>query len=118
MALTKATLTRHELNGLRVRVAAATDPGLVGVSGRVVVETERTLHIEDEANGSVRIRQVPKRGTTFEFAVEDDDRSATDGRGLGPAGEEPETEVVTVEGRRLVARPARRSERRSDPIWR
>ncbi|WP_142858292.1 ribonuclease P protein component 1 [Salinigranum halophilum] len=65
MPLTPETLTRHELNGLPVEVKAAANPDLVGIAGRVVVETMRTLHIDD---GS-RVRQVPKQGTTFEFRL-------------------------------------------------
>jgi ribonuclease P protein subunit POP4 len=65
MPLTPETLTRHELNGLRVRVVDARNADLVGIAGRIVVETMRTLHVDC---GS-RVRQVPKRGTTFEFAL-------------------------------------------------
>ncbi|MFW6317801.1 MAG: ribonuclease P protein subunit [Halorubrum sp.] len=65
MALTPDTLTRHELNGLPVRVADAANPDLVGISGRVVVETMRTFHVDD----GCRVRQVPKAGSCFEFAI-------------------------------------------------
>ncbi|WP_224268248.1 ribonuclease P protein component 1 [Haloprofundus salinisoli] len=82
MALTPERLTRHELNGLPVRVAAADNPDLVGIVGRVVVETMQTLHVdcdvpaaarlfgEEIAERGARVVQVPKRGTTFEFALE------------------------------------------------
>lgn len=65
MSLTPETLTRHELNGLPVRVADAASADAVGISGRVVLETMQMLHIDD---GS-RVRQVPKQGTTFEFCL-------------------------------------------------
>ncbi|PSQ15445.1 ribonuclease P [Halobacteriales archaeon QS_8_69_26] len=111
MALTPETLPRHELNGLYVRVVEATDPGLVGVEGRVVVETAGTLHVEDRARDGVV--QVGKRGATFEFAIEASDP------GSHPAdAEKCGTEHVTVDGHRLTARPARRTERRGDPTWR
>lgn len=114
MPLTPESLPRHELIGLRVRVVAAGDPGLVGAAGRVVVETTRTLHIEDHCRGDRRVRQVPKRGTTFEFELEGiDAASVTDG--AAPSGD---GEFVTVEGARLVARPARRTERTGDSTWR
>jgi len=102
MPLTAATLPRHELIGLPVRVAAASNPDLIGVSGEVVMETTRTLSVEGEtARGTTRVWQVPKAEATFEFELSDDD-----------------TQVVTVEGERLVARPARRTERTGDSKWR
>lgn len=65
MVLTPETLTRHELNGRPVRVVDAASADYVGIRGRVVLETMQTLQIDD---GS-RVRQVPKRGTTFEFRL-------------------------------------------------
>ena len=69
MALTPDTLTRHELNGLPVRVADAANADLVGISGRIVVETMKTFHVDDGR----RVRQVPKSGSRFEFAIQTDD---------------------------------------------
>ena len=86
---TPETVLAHELVGLPARVVEATNADLVGVSGRVVRETTNTLGIEG-ADGRVRV--VPKAGATFEFEL--------------PAGE-----FVVVSGRRLVARPARRTQR-------
>ncbi|WP_152042720.1 ribonuclease P protein component 1 [Salinigranum salinum] len=68
MRLTPETLTRHELNGLSTEVVDAPNPDLIGIAGRVVVETMRTLQIDDGA----RVRQVPKEGTTFEFRLPTD----------------------------------------------
>lgn len=65
MAITPETLTRHELNGLPIRVVDAASADFVGIGGRVVLETMQTLQVDD---GS-RVRQVPKRGTTFEFRL-------------------------------------------------
>jgi len=118
--ITAATLPRHELNGLQVRVVDADDPGVVGLEGRVVVETTQTLHVEGRDG---RVRQVPKRGTSFEFAVREPDPSAVPT--VAGAGTESEVEDaaddvdhVLVEGDRLVARPARRTERGGDSRWR
>jgi ribonuclease P protein subunit POP4 len=97
MALDPATLPRHELVGLHVEVVEATDSGLVGIAGEVVRETANTLGIEPSRNG--RVRQVPKEAATFRFTLEDGQR-------------------VVVEGERLVARPAERTERRGDSTWR
>ena len=102
MPLTPETLPRHELVGLVVRVAAADDPGAVGIEGTVVAEPTETLGIEREdrpRSEEPRVSTVPKSGATFEFRL-------------------PSGGVVTVEGRRLVARPARRTENTGDSKWR
>ncbi len=101
--LTPERLPRHELIGLSAAVVAAADEGFVGIDGRVVAETTRTLSIESRA-GAVRVRQVPKAGTTFEFDL---------------AGTPDATDdVVRVAGDRLEARPARRTETTGDTQWR
>ena len=59
-------VARGELIGLAVRVAGSTDKGLIGMSGKVVDETLRTLTIaRDDARESV----VGKVGQTFEFTT-------------------------------------------------
>lgn len=108
--ITAETLPRHELNGLQVRVVDADDPGIAGVEGRVVVETTQTLHVEDRDG---RVRQVPKRGSTFEFAIREPEPSA-----VPAVAGTSDAEHVLVEGDRLVARPARRTERGGDSRWR
>ena len=126
--ITAATLPRHELNGLSVRVVDADDPGRAGIEGRVAVETTKTLHVEGRDG---RVRQVPKRGSTFEFAVRTADPSVAPEREVAVAGVEGATtattaaattdedaERVLVDGSRLVARPARRTERGGDSRWR
>ena len=95
MPLTPETLPRHELVGLDVEVVAASNPDVVGISGRVVGETTQTLAIE----GADRVWHVPKDSATFAFTLEADT-------------------VVRVEGERLVARPARRTENTGDSQWR
>jgi ribonuclease P protein subunit POP4 len=102
--LAPETLVRHELAGLRVRVVDAAHEGYVGIEGTVVDETTNTLLIGTDGDSGVM--QVQKAGTTFEFALPGDD----DG--------EAETSYVVVEGARLVARPARRTELTGDSKWR
>lgn len=60
------TIARGELIGLPVRVAAANDAGLVGLSGTVIDETLRTLTVRREDG---RESRLSKTGTTFEFAT-------------------------------------------------
>lgn len=89
------TLPRHELAGLHVAVVDSPDAGLVGTSGEVVDETTNTLLVRT-ASGT---KQVPKAAATFRFRLGDDTH-------------------VRVEGTRLVARPARRTEVTGDSRWR
>ncbi|WP_114578101.1 ribonuclease P protein component 1 [Saliphagus sp. LR7] len=147
MALTPETLVRHELNGLPVRVAESDDPSRVGLSGRVVVETTNTLQVETRSGGSRRVVTVPKEGSVFEFAITDDaagderspgtafkladaqpsdsvesgvedraDGAAVGCRAFGHAAGE-NVAYVTVDGSRLLSRPARRTETSGDSPW-
>jgi ribonuclease P protein subunit POP4 len=141
MPLTPETLTRHELNGLSVRVVDAANPDLVGIEGRVVAETQGTLSIASDT----RVRQVPKRGSTFEFALTDESADLTKGSGTafkrgsetagvrsGQSGSSGETHspdsgetprecesvaYVTVDGARLLSRPELRTEKAGDSKW-
>jgi len=110
--LTAETLPRHELVGLHVRVVDASDPTLVGCEGEVVSETTNTLVVSTAREGREGSRsvRVPKAVATFEFRLDDpvEDGSTTDGS---------EAEYVVVDGERLVARPARRTERTGDSPW-
>jgi len=108
MPVTPASLVRHELVGLEVSVTAASNPDLLAIDGEVVLETTKTVGIQTDASvesaagdedGSDRVSHVPKDGTTFTFVL--------------PSGEE-----VDVEGRRLVGRPARRTENTGAHTWR
>jgi len=63
--LTPETITRHELIGLPVSVAAADSDAHAGTAGRVVGETTRTLLVRTRSGDE----RVPKAGTTFEFDV-------------------------------------------------
>jgi len=142
MPLTPETITKHELAGLRVRVAAATNPSLEAIEGRVVAETMRTLTVESAS----RSWQVPKQGTTFEFeltneaAVSDKEAgtssklgSETAGVRSGQSGSTAEQRsgarrnvsddgeggaYVTVDGTNLLSRPALRTEIGGNSKWR
>ncbi|MDZ7701443.1 MAG: ribonuclease P protein component 1 [Halobacteriales archaeon] len=94
MAITPQSLVRHELVGLAVSVVESTNPDLVGLAGTVVGETTNTLRVE----GDDRVRTVPKAAATLAFEL-------------------PDGERVTVEGARLVARPARRTQTAGGSIW-
>ncbi|MGA9401261.1 ribonuclease P protein component 1 [Haladaptatus sp.] len=142
MPLTPETITKHELAGLRVRVASATNPSLESIEGRVVSETMNTLTVESAS----RSWQVPKQGTTFEFELTDEAaasvkeagtaskrRSETAGVRSGQSGlfSESRSEArrnasdggegvayVTVDGTNLLSRPALRTEIGGNSKWR
>ncbi|WP_435359059.1 ribonuclease P protein component 1 [Haloarchaeobius sp. DFWS5] len=138
MALTPETLPRHELNGLYVEVVDASNPDLVGIAGRIVIETMQTVHVEcvapearrqrdgdefavEHADGESRVRQVPKQGTVFQFRLTDEtadfkkESGTTSKPGL-PTGDD--VAYVTVDGVRLLSRPALRTETKGDSKWR
>jgi ribonuclease P protein subunit POP4 len=133
MPLTPETLPRHELAGLHVEVVESTDPSRVGIAGRVVAETTRTLRVERDSG----VATVPKRGTRFAFRLErSTDEAAGSRERPGIASELPPETVgtasaspdqsdgcegatyVTVDGDVLLSRPARRSEQGVDTTWR
>jgi ribonuclease P protein subunit POP4 len=127
MALTPETIARHELNGLHVAVVDAANPDLVGIAGRVVSETRNTLVVTGESD----TRVVPKETAVFEFAITDeaaghDEWSGTasklgwDTAGVRAGQSESGDGVayVTVDGDRLLSRPALRTETAGDSKWR
>ena len=116
MKPTPETLTRHELVGLHVRVVSASNPSLVGIEGRVVAETMHTLSVES-ADAS-RVWQVQKQGTKFEFALTDETADARERSGTTSKPATGEDAVyVTVDGAKLLSRPALRTETGVDSKW-
>ena len=88
------TLPRHELVGLHAEVVESRNADLVGIAGDVVDETMRTLVVA----GASDTKQVPKAAAMFRFHLNG--------------------ERVIVDGERLVARPARRTETTTPNKWR
>lgn len=68
-------MVRHELIGLRARVAKSTDPSQKGVSGKIVDETFNTIVIETK-NGEKRL---PKENCVFVVRLPDSTRVEIDG---------------------------------------
>ena len=128
MMLTAETLTRHELIGLHLRVVEASNPTLVGIEGKVVMETTNTLSVAvaddtdgDRAGEESQLVRVPKADATFEFRLPGDDADGSGHDAATDAGVDPapdsDPEYVVVDGEVLVARPARRTERTGDSRW-
>ncbi|KUG20390.1 ribonuclease p protein component 1 [hydrocarbon metagenome] len=76
---------RHELIGLDVLVAQASNPSHVGVRGEIIDETRNMLVIRT-ARG---VRRIPKKYSIFHLRL-------------------PDGSTVEVDGSLLVARPERR----------
>lgn len=72
---TKENLARHEWIGLSAHVERASDPTLVGMAGRVVDETLRTVTLE-RTGGKEAV--VQKRGTTLRLELPTGERAALD----------------------------------------
>ncbi|MCQ6962045.1 ribonuclease P protein component 1 [Methanolobus chelungpuianus] len=66
MEITASKLIFHELIGLGVEVVDATNPALIGISGRVVDETKNMLIVLTKAGSEI---MVPKAVTTFVFRI-------------------------------------------------
>lgn len=75
-------ILRHEVIGLKVRIAKTVNRELVGLVGKVVDETRNTLTISNGTGSEI----VPKDTATFHFYL-------------------PTGEIIGVDGKRLVGRP-------------
>lgn len=90
MPIIAQNLVRHELIGLKVKIAKSTDP-TQKFAGTVVDETYNTLKIE--AKGKERI--IPKKNSIFIFIL-------------------PNGMKVEVEGNILISRPEDRIKKKFD----
>lgn len=93
MSINPKNIVRHELCGLKVKVAKSSDPTHEKVSGRVIDETYSTLHIEVKTKTAkkkmkkqTQEKVIPKRSSIFIFTL-------------------PNKTKVQVDGRLLVGRP-------------
>ena len=82
MTITPNNLVRHELIGLYAKIVSSTNPSNIGVKGKVVNETYKTLVIEHHG----KEKRVFKKNVVIVFAL-------------------PDKKKVEVEGKLLVARP-------------
>ena len=63
--ITKRNLKRHELIGLKVEVLESKNKTQIGIKGRVVDETEKTIKIESQGKEKI----IQKSGTIFRFKL-------------------------------------------------
>lgn len=81
MAITPQNLVKHELTGLQVEIVKSTDPGKVGITGKITTETKNLIKIQT-AQGE---KTLPKKECVFRFTLQ--------------------STKVDVNGEKLVGRP-------------
>jgi ribonuclease P protein subunit POP4 len=79
MPISAENLVRHELIGLKLRVAESSDPTQKGLMGKVVDESYNTIKIET-AKGEEKI--IPKDNTIFIFVLPNGMKVKVDGKVL------------------------------------
>jgi len=94
MKVTPALL-RHEFIGLEAKVIRSTHPGYIGISGKIIDETKKTLIILGK-DGEKRI--IPKNVAVFHFKLQDGT-------------------VVEVNGKVIVGSPEERLKRKIRRLW-
>lgn len=82
MTITPRNLLRHELIGLKVKVATSSNPEILGVKGKVIDETRNTFIIETGGRRKTLIKDV----SIFHVSL-------------------PDGTVVEVDGKRFIGRP-------------
>ena len=81
MTITPSNLVKHEFTGLQVEIVKSSDPGKIGISGKITTETKNLIKIQT-AQGE---KTIPKIECVFRFTL-----GAT---------------KVDVDGEKLVGRP-------------
>jgi ribonuclease P protein subunit POP4 len=92
--ITPENIVRHELMGLQAMVRVASNPQLVGITGKVIDESRNTLILETSEGREVTI---VKDQCTLSFRL-------------------PDGQSVRVDGKLLVARPEDRIKKKL-PKW-
>ncbi len=87
MTITPANLVRHELIGLKVKLAGSKDPTIKRLSGKVVDESYKMLKIESAKRGEkAKEKSIAKLNSIFIFTI-------------------PNGVKVEVDGKLLIGRP-------------
>ena len=94
MKVTPALL-RHEFIGLEAKVVKSTHSGYVGLSGKIIDETKKTLVMLGK-DGKRRV--IPKEVAVFHFKLQNGT-------------------IVEVDGKAIVGRPEERLKRKIRRLW-
>ena len=92
--ITARNIFRHELIGLKVKVAESSHKDFKGLKGKVIDETKNTLKIELEDGKEII---VPKNVAIFHFRL-------------------PDGQIVEIDGRIIVGRPEERIKKKFKKI--
>lgn len=79
MPITPQNLVRHELIGLRIKIAKSTDPTHVKIAGRVIDESYNTLKIETKSG---KEKTIVKSSSIFIFTLPNKIKVQVDGKVL------------------------------------
>ena len=75
MPITPQNIVRHELIGLEVEIKQSTNPSQIGLKGRVIDESFKTLKLETKSGE----KMVSKGEVIFVFTISDGTRVQVDG---------------------------------------
>jgi len=89
-----ATLVKGELIGLDVKVVKSTNPANVGMSGRVIDETQNTIVLRQDERDKIIIKET----AVFRFTL-------------------PNGSIVEVEGASILGRPEDRVKKKLKGRW-
>lgn len=67
----------HELIGLEVEVFNSTNKSLIGINGKIIDETKKTLKLETDKDEE---KLIPKNVSIFHFTLPDGSRVEIDGK--------------------------------------
>ena len=87
-------ILQHEFIGLDVEVARSPNPNYVGITGKVIDETQNTLVIQYNSEKKIIIKNV----TVFHFTM-------------------PDGTIVEIDGKVIIGRPEKRIKRRIRKRW-
>ena len=87
-------ILQHEFIGLDVKVARSPNPNYVGITGKVIDETQNTLVIQYNSEKKIIIKNV----TIFHFTM-------------------PDGTIVEIDGKVIIGRPEKRIKRRIRKRW-
>ncbi len=91
---TAVTFVQDEFIGLNAKVVKSSNPSYVGISGKVVDETRKTLVIRQRHEDKV----IVKEAAVFQFTL-------------------PDGTVIEVEGKVILGRPEDRMKKRLKRRW-
>lgn len=63
--ITTENITTHELIGLYTTVVESNDPGIIGLTGKVVDETKSMIILDTETG----IKKIAKENTQWKFSI-------------------------------------------------